>query len=163
MASIENPIRPKKKSTSWFFPVLILMLIGFPFMQFAFSPLSVMPAESHCGQIIVSLDGNHKEAAQQVIDAEQLATLLKKIPRDRRPLEKKIVGETETMHVQFQVYSNTEEAEPKMYTLRFYAAASADAPTGYLDIGSFSYRISNAAALEAQLRTMCCPAETAAA
>lgn len=160
MASIENPIRPKKKSVSWFFPIFILMLIGFPFMRFAFSPLPVVPAEARCDQIVVALDGSHDTSAQQTIDADQLAELLSKSPRDRRPTNK-VVGQNETMQVQFQMHGKEEDAKPVLCTLRFYAADTGTVSTGYLDIGTFSYRLSNPAGLEAQIRALCQPNETA--
>lgn len=160
MASIENPIRPKNKSASWFFPFFILMLIGFPFMRFAFSPLPVVPAEARCDQIVVTLDGNQEAAAQQVIDAQQLTELLSNSPRDRRPVDK-IAGQTETMQVQFQMHSTEEDAKPVLCTLHFYAADAGTAPTGYLNIGAFSYRLSNSAGLEAQIRALCQPSEAA--
>lgn len=159
MASISNPVGPKKSKLSWFFPVFILMLVGFPFMQFSFSPLPVLSESSTCTDAAVYLDGSKE--AQQTISAEQLAELLTKCPRDRRPLDKKQNGE-ESTRVVFTVQPNEEGAAEQQYTLRFYQNELDGTPTGFLDIGKFSYRISNPALLETNLRALVQPATDAA-
>ncbi len=151
MASISTPIGPKKNKIGWFVPVFILMLIGFPFMQFAFSPLPVLPEDSACTDAAVYLDGNQE--AQQTISAEQLANLLTQSPRDRRPINKS-EGSGETTRVVFTAQPNKEGAAEQQYTLRFYANDLGGSPSGFLDIGNFSYRISNPTLLENNLRML---------
>ena len=150
MASIENPIRPKHKPLGWFFPVLMLMLIGFPFMQYSFSPLAVLPPDAQIQQVTVTMDG---EAINSTIPAEKLVEVLSQTPRERRPHDKG-TGENETMSVAFQVKNTAEAGTMQDYALHFYQDSDSAMPVGFLHIDNFIYRLSNPTALEENLRTL---------
>ena len=150
MASIETPIKPKHKPLGWFFPVLMLMLIGFPFMQYSFSPLAVLPEDAQIQQVTVTMDG---QAVNSTIPADKLAEVLAQAPRERRPQDKRN-GTDETLSLAFQVKCAEPDAALQNYQLTFYADSDSATPTGFLQIDKFIYRLSNPTALETQLRTL---------
>ena len=149
MASIENPNNPKHKPLGWFFPVLMLMLIGFPFMQYSFSPLPVLPTDAQIQQVTVTLDG---QAVNSTLPIDKLEELLVQAPRERRPHDKG-TGEGETMAVSFQVLGE-DSTDAQNYQLKFYQDSDDATPTGFLQIDKFFYRLSNPIVLEETLRAM---------
>lgn len=152
MASISNPIQPKKRKTTWLMPSIILMVIGLPFMLFAFSPYPVLPADAKLtGDAVVFLDGNHNDDAKMTIDTEQLLQIASQSPRSRRPKNAEN-HEEEALELSFTLAAPEDSTTDQPCLLRIFHNVPAKGTTGYIQIGQFSYTLSDPANLETQIR-----------
>ncbi len=155
MASISNPIQSKKRKSSWLIPSIILMLIGLPFMIFAFSPYPVLPADAKLtGDAVVFLDGNHSDEAKMTITAEDLLQIASESPRNRRPKSAEN-HEEETLELSFTLAASESSATEQPCVLRIFHNVPTAGTTGYIQIGQFAYTLSDPANLEMQLRNAC--------
>ncbi len=155
MASISNPIRPKKRKSSWLMPFIILMMIGLPFMLFAFSPCAVLPVDAQLAdETVVFLDGN--DDAKMTIDTEQLLQIASQSPRSRRPKDAKN-HEEEALELSFTLTAPEGSAADQPCVLRIFHNVPTAGTTGYIQIGQFAYTLSDPANLETQIRNACKP------
>lgn len=157
MASISNPIQPKKRKTTWLMPSIILMVIGLPFMLFAFSPYPVLPADAKLtGDAVVFLDGNHNDDAKMTIDTEQLLQIASQSHRSRRPKDAKN-HEQEALELSFTLAASENSTTEQSGVLRIFHNVPTEGTTGYIQIGQFAYALSDPANLEIQIRSACKP------
>lgn len=155
MASISNPIRQKKRKPSWLIPFIILMVIGLPFMLFAFSPCAVVPQEAQLvDDAAIFLDGNHAPDSEITLSAEQLLPILAQSPRSRRPDTAKSY-ENEALCAIFTLAAADESASAQPCEMHIFHDVALEGVSGYIQIGQFAYQLKDAANLETQIRTAC--------
>ena len=135
---------PPKKKHHWVLLVLVLLVIGFPFMSYAFSPLPVMPQDAQLvGEPVLAVEG----AAQPslTVDSAELKQILSACPRARRP-EKEKITDSEQLRLTFRMADaqgeNVQDCE-----IRLYAGIMPDTLEGFFRYGSFSYPLQDATSL----------------
>lgn len=155
MASISNPIQSKKRKSNWIIPFILLMVVGLPFMFFAFSPYPVLPADAQlAGDIVVFLDGNHNDDAKLTMDAEALLQIASQSPRNRRP-KTAVNHEDEALELSFTLAASENSTTEQPCVLRIFHNVPTEGTAGYIQIGQFAYTLNDPANLEAQIRIAC--------
>ena len=144
MATLKQTAISPKKKHHWVLLVLALLVIGFPFMSFAFSPLPVMPQDA---QIVdapaLSVAGESQPSL--TVDSAELVQILSACPRARRP-EKEKITDSEQLRLTFRMADaqgeNVQDCE-----IRLYAGMMPDTLEGFFRYGSFSYPLQDATSL----------------
>ena len=148
MAMLTKTAISKKKKRSWVIPVILLLVIGFPFMAYSFSPLPILPEDVQLADApAITLEGQSEPT--MTVDAAELVQLLARSPRARRPENPK-KGENERMRITFTLAA-TETGEPQACEIRLYDGAMPETLEGFFRNEKFSYPLQDATSLARSL------------